>query len=341
MTPNQRRNLRKSLVDEVFEELVQRHHDRVLQQLRLDVEDFIAPDDLDENQIPSKTVLNNNSKSSFRSSSTSSPMTRLKKCESMDFKDAASLSSSSSFNSKSKEGKDRYKKNSSNSTNKKGKSSDLKEGFKLSFLSSAKKYGEAINKKYFARQSRNKDTITQNNVASQESKGTVKMREKSSSKANRRPLSAMLLSSSMSKSSNLVSQDPNVNNMTRNKDHFEYHQQSISITDNILTKHATSDKKKELSRSKSTGITLARRNSDCDFMDSDEEEPTKRVQRSKIIASFLEQLNDNDVIDDDFSDNYESDVREPVNNNISTNLNNNIDSNQDNKIERNKIRVLY
>merc|ERR1712088_1018080 len=47
MTPSQRRNLRKSLVDEVFEELVQRHHDRALQQLRLDVEDFIAPNESD------------------------------------------------------------------------------------------------------------------------------------------------------------------------------------------------------------------------------------------------------------------------------------------------------
>merc|ERR1712018_446932 len=85
MTPNQRRNLRKSLVDEVFEELVQRHHDRVLQQLRLDVEDFIAPDSSD--MIDESEILNKPSKESHRSSNASSPSSRLKKCESMDFKD--------------------------------------------------------------------------------------------------------------------------------------------------------------------------------------------------------------------------------------------------------------
>merc|ERR1719325_576784 len=65
MTPSQRRNLRKSLVDEVFEELVRRHHDRVLDQLKLDVEDFISPNESASNSSSSK----------------------LKKCESMDFKD--------------------------------------------------------------------------------------------------------------------------------------------------------------------------------------------------------------------------------------------------------------
>ena len=33
MTASQRRDLRKSLVDEVFEELIRRHHDRVLDQV--------------------------------------------------------------------------------------------------------------------------------------------------------------------------------------------------------------------------------------------------------------------------------------------------------------------
>merc|ERR1719367_1549752 len=45
MTASQRRDLRKSLVDEVFEELIRRHHDRVLDQLKLDVEDFISPNE--------------------------------------------------------------------------------------------------------------------------------------------------------------------------------------------------------------------------------------------------------------------------------------------------------
>jgi len=51
MTPHQRLNLRKSLMDELFEELIQRHHSKVLGQLRLDVEEFIAPS---PSPIPSK-----------------------------------------------------------------------------------------------------------------------------------------------------------------------------------------------------------------------------------------------------------------------------------------------
>merc|ERR1712173_180507 len=121
---SQRKNLRKSLVDEVFEELVQRHHDRVLQQLRLDVEDFIAPNESDVLETSEKVFSNNNSKASYRSSSTSSPMSRLKKCESMDFKDVASVSSrsSSSFNTKNeKSERDKPKKNSIKSSSKKQK----------------------------------------------------------------------------------------------------------------------------------------------------------------------------------------------------------------------------
>merc|ERR1711902_106753 len=69
MTASQRRDLRKSLVDEVFEELIRRHHDRVLDQLKLDVEDFISPNESASNSSSSK----------------------LKKCESMDFKDLSSI----------------------------------------------------------------------------------------------------------------------------------------------------------------------------------------------------------------------------------------------------------
>jgi hypothetical protein len=327
MTPNQRRNLRKSLVDEVFEELVQRHHDRVLQQLRLDVEDFIAPnssDDLEESTTD-KSTFNNNSKTSFRSSSTSSPMTRLKKCESMDFKDVASVSSasSSSFNTKNKSEKDRSKKNSNSSSTKKIKSPDAREGFKLSFLSSAKKYGEAINRKYFARPSRNKDSLTQNDDLIVGNKSSVKMREKASGKTKNRPLSAFLLPSSISKSSNIVSEDPNINYESDKEYQFRNTMKNVSMTDNVLAKPASFDKRKELSRSKSTGVTLTRRNSDFDFVDSDEEVPSRRLQRSKIIASFLEQLNDSNAVDDDFEDNDENVIVESMNNNTSTSLNNN------------------
>ena len=76
LTPHQKLNLRKSLVDELFEELIQRHHKRVLDELRLDVEEFIAPspDSLDRHSqgTPKSTRSSNSAK--------------LIRCESMDFK---------------------------------------------------------------------------------------------------------------------------------------------------------------------------------------------------------------------------------------------------------------
>ena len=75
-------------------------------------------------------------------------------------------------------------------------------------------------------------------------------------------------------------------------------------------------------------MSLARRNSDFDSIDSDEEVPSRRLQRSKIIASFLEQLNDSNEVDDDFGDSEESGIVEPTNNsNTSASLNNNNNNN--------------
>jgi len=98
MTASQRRDLRKSLVDEVFEELIRRHHDRVLDQLKLDVEDFISPNESASNS-------------------------KLKKCESMDFKDLSSMK------------KDHAKENTVTS------------GLRAALL---KKLPEAFNRKYFS-----------------------------------------------------------------------------------------------------------------------------------------------------------------------------------------------
>jgi len=321
MTPNQRRNLRKSLVDEVFEELVQRHHDRVLQQLRLDMEDFIAPNASDNLGGINTTPQSNNSKTSVRSSSTSSPMARLKKCESMDFKDAVSISSasSSSFRRIGKAEKNYFKKNSSSRpSQEKVQSTTSREGFRLPFLSSARKCGEVINRKYFTRTSRSKSSPKQNQQETKENNGSVRLREKTRVKTKSRPLSALFLSSSFSKSSNFVSDDPNANDETGTEDQFEYHKKSVSHDENLSTNRSSDDKKIELSRSKSTGYKLARRNSDFDCTENEDGVPSKRLQRSKIIASFLEQLNDNndnEEIDDDFGDDSDIDKKECINNN--------------------------
>ena len=114
---------------------------------------------------------------------------------------------------------------------------------------------------------------------------------------------------------------------TEPEDHLDFKRQNnnTSKTDDIVSNYLLTDKDKKLSRSKSTGVSLARRNSDFDSGDSDEEVPSRRLQRSKIIASFLEQLDDNNGIDDDFGDNDEKDVivESTDNNHTSASLNNN------------------
>merc|ERR1712051_975973 len=99
LTAHQRLSLRKSLVDELFEELIQRHHRRVLDELRLDVEEFIAPspDFFDQ---PSATENSSNSNSTPKSSRSSANQScsKLHRCESMDFKSACDQNSRSSKN---------------------------------------------------------------------------------------------------------------------------------------------------------------------------------------------------------------------------------------------------
>jgi len=88
LTAHQRLSLRKSLVDELFEELIQRHHRRVLDELRLDVEEFIAPspDSIDLPANLAENSSNNVTPKSSRSSAQS--CSKLHRCESMDFKDS-------------------------------------------------------------------------------------------------------------------------------------------------------------------------------------------------------------------------------------------------------------
>ena len=118
---------------------------------------------------------------------------------------------------------------------------------------------------------------------------SVKIRKKGTGKVRDRPQSAFLLSSSISKSSNMISEDPTA--------HFG---------------NVKADQCKTIKES-----VRSEENADFDSVDSDEEEvPSRRLQRSKIIASFLEQLDDNNsVIEDDFGDNDKNVAREPANNN--------------------------
>merc|ERR1719270_217145 len=125
-----------------------------------------------------------------------------------------------------------------------------------------------------------------------------------------------------------MSNNPNADSDVQMDDHLEVYGRQSSNTDDLLAKHSSSHKQKEISRSKSTGVSLARRNSDFDSIDSDEEVPSRRLQRSKIIASFLEQL-DNNIVDDDFGDSEDNGLLEHTSNNTSAarlnNNNNNVD----------------
>merc|ERR1711935_152284 len=84
LTAHQKLSLRRSLVDELFEELIQRHHRRVLDELRLDVEEFIAPSPvfIDLAAENSSNISPKSSRSSAQSCS------KLHRCESMDFKNS-------------------------------------------------------------------------------------------------------------------------------------------------------------------------------------------------------------------------------------------------------------
>ena len=145
MTATQRRDLRKSLVDEVFEELVKRHHDRVLDQLKLDVEDFINPDaerEPKEDEIGSRRSTNRKSAK------------KLKKCESMDLKEAMSTGSSSSYGSfkRRKSFKRKGPSVADREAEKATKDPPPQKLFsKSTFLSNAKRYSEVFNRKYFGR----------------------------------------------------------------------------------------------------------------------------------------------------------------------------------------------
>ncbi len=214
MTANQRMSLRKSLVDELFEELIQRHHSRVLDQLRLDVEEFIAPtpspnvkeDESQQQQqqqqssqngspfqrtkstTASKLLIMRRDKSQKASQnasqrrSASSPR-RLRKCESMDFKEI--ISSSGSASPASNKCRQNVEDFSTSTENEGGK---VKRNFQI--FSSAKKYSEAFHRKYFSRSSAAR--------IKQQQQQQQQQQQSQVSRRGRRPLSAFLTRTSLS-----------------------------------------------------------------------------------------------------------------------------------------------
>jgi len=144
LTAHQRLSLRKSLVDELFEELIQRHHRRVLDELRLDVEEFIAPspDFFDQ---PTENSSNSNGTPKSSRSSANQSCSKLHRCESMDFKSTTDQNRQSSKNNAAENSAGLFKANNNSGGNNNGTEPNKKIGSKL--WQSARKCTEVIQRK--------------------------------------------------------------------------------------------------------------------------------------------------------------------------------------------------
>ena len=130
-------DLRKSLVDELFEELIQRHHKRVLEELNLDVEEFIkpSPEQLSENFRENDSLgTPKSSRSSANNTNGFTEKSGLTRCESMDFKN------------KQQETTTTTNTNNNNHLDEKTRENNVRLGSKL--WQSARKCSEVIQRKW-------------------------------------------------------------------------------------------------------------------------------------------------------------------------------------------------
>merc|ERR1739844_412033 len=174
LTPDQRIDLRKSLVDELFEELIQRHHKRVLDELKLDVEEFIAPDDDQELSTPK--------------SSRSSHQFGLTRCESMDFK------------------------SKDNNNQQQSATVDPKSTVRLSskLWQSARKCSEVIQRKWRKKSSEQQQTTTETSSSATSSNDVITPSSTDwpqVSRRGRRPLSAVVTANKSSIRTNVINED--------------------------------------------------------------------------------------------------------------------------------------
>ena len=197
-------------------------------------------------------------------------------------------------------------------------------------------------KKYFTRSApRNNEQATQSNnpLTTSQKTSAVKMREKKNTgKFRNRPLSAFL-SSSISKSSSVVFDNPSNAENDWTEQQFERANHRLETIERDSTKtQPNSDKKKKVQRAQSssaTAVSMKTSNQfDSEDSDGDQQVPTKRLQRSKIIASFLEQLDSNkDSDDDDFGDDEDN-----TDSNEGNSLQNNNNDKNDSRNEQNQLK---
>ena len=281
LTAHQRLSLRKSLVDELFEELIQRHHRRVLDELRLDVEEFIAPspDFFDQPSTAENSSNSNGTPKSSRSSANQS-CSKLHRCESMDFKstDPNNFSSRSSKNNAENSAGLFKANNNSGGGNNNGTEPNKKIGSKL--WQSARKCTEVIQRKlkkspstHFEQQNQQQ----QLNLAGTTAGGAaVNVGHGSISSPSTKPIQANAAVAPP------VSLGPFLNHRTQvtRRGHRPLSAIVSSSNNNNYNKK---------SGSKNAPATPVIDNLEDDLSDNEQDAADRRLLRSKIIKSFWEQ----------------------------------------------------
>merc|ERR1739838_486066 len=267
LTAHQKLSLRRSLVDELFEELIQRHHRRVLDELRLDVEEFIAPspDFIDLAAENSSNISPKSSRSSAQSCS------KLHRCESMDFKNSQN-------NFKKNDNVQVEQNNSSSGGQRNAAEPNKKIGSKL--WQSARKCTEVIQRKLKKssldlQQQQNSQQPGSNSVSA--TAGSI-----SSPSTNFKPsISGPNLPPPVPPHQHLVSGALNLQSQVTRRGHRPL--SAIVTTSN----NNNNSKMKILSNSVNKEPVID--TLEDDLSDNEQEDADRRLLRSKIIKSFWEQ----------------------------------------------------
>merc|ERR1711935_968196 len=267
LTAHQKLSLRRSLVDELFEELIQRHHRRVLDELRLDVEEFIAPspDFIDLAAENSSNISPKSSRSSAQSCS------KLHRCESMDFKNSQN-------NFKKNDNVQVEQNNSSSGGQRNAAEPNKKIGPKL--WQSARKCTEVIQRKLKKssldlQQQQNSQQPCANSVSAHA--GSI-----SSPSTNFKPsISGPNLPPPVPPHQHLVSGALNLQSQVTRRGH-----RPLSAI--VTTSNNNNNSKMKIS-SNSVNKEPVIDTLEDDLSDNEQEDADRRLLRSKIIKSFWEQ----------------------------------------------------
>jgi len=278
LTAHQRLSLRKSLVDELFEELIQRHHRRVLDELRLDVEAFIAPSPDSFEASAAENSSNNSNITPKSSRSSTQSCSKLHRCESMDFKDQ----------NNSKKNNVQVENNSSS-----GRNAEPNKKIGSKFWQSARKCTEVIQRKL------KKSSLEQQQHSQQQQLGAVSV-------TTARSISSPSTKPSIVQAANSPPPVP-PHQQLLNAAVFSNQSQVTRRGHRPLSAIVTSsNNNKKTSFVNNEASTPVIDTLEDDLSDNEEESADRRLLRSKIIKSFWEQ---HDQEGGDFSEPELSDKR--------------------------------